>query len=76
MLGENSSTAFNSQKIITNLKTNWLNIIIIISIIVIIVVIIKIITKKIIRALDKKISPEKVEIKDLILSVVLSQTCL
>ena len=63
MLGENSSTAFNSQKIITNLKTNWLNIIIIISIIVIIVVIIKIITKKIIRALDKKISPEKVEIK-------------
>ena len=63
MAEENNAAAFNSQRIIENLKSNWLNILIVIAAVIIIVLIIKLVSKKIKKTLDIKISSEKAEIK-------------
>ena len=63
MSEENSATAFDSQKIIENLKSNWLNMLIVIAIVIIVVLIIKLISKKIKKTLDTRISSEKAELK-------------
>ena len=60
---DNSTANFNAQKIIENIKTNWLNILIVIAAVIAIVFIIKLVSKKIRRTLDARVSPEKTEIK-------------
>ncbi|HHT79355.1 MAG TPA: mechanosensitive ion channel family protein [Actinobacteria bacterium] len=63
MSKESNAVAFDSRIIIENLKSNWLNILIVIAAVIIIVLIIKLVSRKIKKTLDTKISPEKAEIK-------------
>ena len=61
MSKESNAVAFDSRIIIENLKSNWLNILIVIAAVIIIVLIIKLVSRKIKKTLDTKISPEKAE---------------
>ncbi len=53
---ENKNTdTFSAQKIIENIKTNWLNILIIVAAVIIIVLIIKLVSKKLERQLMQEL---------------------
>lgn len=61
---ENKNTdTLSTQRIVEHIKTNWLNILIVIAAVIVIVLIIKLVSKKIRKTVDAKISPEKSEIK-------------
>ncbi|MBN1299371.1 MAG: mechanosensitive ion channel family protein [Actinobacteria bacterium] len=58
-----SGINIDSQTIIANLKSNWINILIVIAVVVIIAIVIRVISKRIRKLIEQKIGEEKTEVR-------------
>lgn len=63
MLQETTGINIDSQSIVENFRSNWINIAIIFFAVIIIILIIRIVSRKLNRVIEEKISDEKIEVR-------------